>query len=184
MTKLRNTFWKNHNGSTNSYITNCLHCRLRSWKAHANGRNKSQRCCVLLGDFGQQCCVRLNGPKSLTDFKLYATSVNIVVVPCMLGPTMLCQQSANRVPTLWWFHTCWARQCCVLFANNVSSVCMDLYTQSLNFIVFPILVLDLQIAGTLYSPPASTPPRPLPARLQTWIPEKPVQDNVTLFCVL
>ena len=32
--------------------------------------------------FGQQCCVRLHGPKSLTGFKLYATSANIVVVPC------------------------------------------------------------------------------------------------------
>ena len=28
------------------------------------------------------CCVRLHGPKSLTGFKLCATSVNIVVVPC------------------------------------------------------------------------------------------------------
>ena len=43
------------------------------------------------------CCVRLHGPKSLTGFKLYATSANIVVVPCkrtqqvttLLGPTML-----------------------------------------------------------------------------------------------
>ena len=34
-------------------------------KAHANGRNKCQ-----------QCCVRLHGPKSLTGFKLYATSAN------------------------------------------------------------------------------------------------------------
>ena len=42
-----------------------------SVKAHANGRNKSQRCCVLLGFFGQQCCVRLHGPKSLIGFKLY-----------------------------------------------------------------------------------------------------------------
>ena len=52
------------------------------FKAHANGRNKSQHCCVLLEVFGQQCCVRLHGPKSLTGFKLYATSANIVVVPC------------------------------------------------------------------------------------------------------
>ena len=61
-------------------------------KAHANGRNKSQHCCVLLGVFGQQCYVRLQEPKSLTGFKLYATSANkcqqvptsanIVVVPC------------------------------------------------------------------------------------------------------
>ena len=27
-------------------------------KAHANGLNKSQNCCVLLGVYGQQCCVR------------------------------------------------------------------------------------------------------------------------------
>ena len=41
--------------------------------------------------------IPLHGPKSLTSFKLYATSANIVVVPCkrtqqvttLLGPTML-----------------------------------------------------------------------------------------------
>ena len=46
---------------------------------------------------GQQFCVHLNGPKSLTGFKLYTTRANIVVVPCkrmqqvttLLGPTML-----------------------------------------------------------------------------------------------
>ena len=51
----------------------------------------------MLGVVGQQCWVRLHGPKSLTGFKLYATSANIVVVPCkrtqqvttLLGPTML-----------------------------------------------------------------------------------------------
>ena len=45
----------------------------------------------------QHCCVRLHGPKSLTGFKLYETSANIVVVSCkqtqqvttLLGPTML-----------------------------------------------------------------------------------------------
>ena len=42
-------------------------------KAHANGRNRLQHCCVLLGFFCQQC---------LIGFKLYATSANIVVVPC------------------------------------------------------------------------------------------------------
>ena len=51
-------------------------------KAHANGRHKSQHCCVLLGVFDQQCCVRLHSPKSLTGFKLYVTSANIVVFPC------------------------------------------------------------------------------------------------------
>ena len=49
---------------------------LHPLKVHANGRNKSQHCCVLLGIFGQQCCVRLHGPKSLTSFKIYATSAN------------------------------------------------------------------------------------------------------------
>ena len=44
---------------------------------------------TLLGVVGQQCCVRLHGPKSLTgQFKLYATSANIVVTT-LLGPTML-----------------------------------------------------------------------------------------------
>ena len=66
-------------------------------KAHANGRNKCQQLPTLLCVVGQQCCVRLHGPKSLTGFKLYATSANIVVVPCkrtqqvttLLGLTML-----------------------------------------------------------------------------------------------
>ena len=43
---------------------------------------KPQHCCVLLGVFGQQCCVHLHGPKSLTGFKLYTTTANIVVIPC------------------------------------------------------------------------------------------------------
>ena len=68
-----------------------------SFKAHANGRNKCQQLPTLLGAVGQQCCVRLHEPKSLTSFKLYATSANIVVIPCkrtqqvttLLGPTML-----------------------------------------------------------------------------------------------
>ena len=62
-----------------------------------NGRNRCQQLPTLLGLVGQQCCVRLYGPKSLTGFKLYATSANIVVVPCkrtqqvatLLGPTIL-----------------------------------------------------------------------------------------------
>ena len=66
-------------------------------EAHANGRNKCQQLSTLLGVVGQQCWVRLHEPKSLTGFKLYATSANIVVVPCkrtqqgttLLGPTML-----------------------------------------------------------------------------------------------
>ena len=47
-----------------------------SLKAHANGRNKCQQLPTLLGVVGQKCCVRLHGPKSLTGFKLYATSAN------------------------------------------------------------------------------------------------------------
>ena len=68
-----------------------------SLKAHANGRNKCQQLPTLLSVTGQRCCVSLHGPKSLNGFKLYATSANIVVVPCkrtqqvttLLGPTML-----------------------------------------------------------------------------------------------
>ena len=86
-------------------------------KAHANGRNKSQHRCVLtlLGVFGEQCCVRLYGPKSLTDFKLYATSVN------------KCQHCCGSMQT---DATCWAQQCCVLLVNNVASICIGL-----NFLV-------------------------------------------------
>ena len=43
---------------------------MKSVKAHANGRNKCQQLPTLLGVVGQQCCVRLHGPKSLTGFKL------------------------------------------------------------------------------------------------------------------
>ena len=43
---------------------------MKNLKAHANGHNKSQHYCVLLGGFGQHCCVRLHGSKSLTGFKL------------------------------------------------------------------------------------------------------------------
>ena len=52
---------------------------------------------TMLGVVGQQCCVRLHGPKRLAGLKLYATSATIVVVPykwtqqvtTLLGPTML-----------------------------------------------------------------------------------------------
>ena len=80
-------------------------------EAHANGRNKSQHCCVLLGVCGQQCYVRLHGPKSLTGFKLYATSAN------------KCQHCCGSMQT---DAACWAQQCCVLLVNNVASVCMRL----------------------------------------------------------
>ena len=73
-------------------------------KAHADGQNKSQHCCVLLGFFGQQCCVCLHGPKSLTGFKLYATSAqhvgpNNVASVCMdlnVGPAGV--RAANFQP--------------------------------------------------------------------------------------
>ena len=45
-------------------------------KVHANGRNKRKQVTTMLGVAGQQCCVRLHGPKSLTSFKLHATSAN------------------------------------------------------------------------------------------------------------
>ena len=88
-------------------------------KAHANGRNKCQQLPTMLGVVGQQCCVRLHGPKSLTGFKLYRTSANIVVVSCkrtqqvttLLGPTMLGVVGQH----------CW-----VLLANIVGSVCIGL----------------------------------------------------------
>ena len=80
-------------------------------EAHANGRSKSQLCCVFLEIFGQQCCVRLIGPKSLAHFKLYARSAN------------KCQHCCGSMKT---DATCWAQQCCVLLANNVASVCMRL----------------------------------------------------------
>ena len=48
-------------------------------KSHANERNKSQHCCVLLAN---NVASVLSGPKTLNGFKLYATSANIVVVPC------------------------------------------------------------------------------------------------------
>ena len=67
-------------------------------KVHTNGRNKSQHCCVLLGVFSQQCCVRLHRPKSLNGFKLYATSPN------------KCQHCCGSMQT---DATCWAQQCCV-----------------------------------------------------------------------
>ena len=78
-------------------------------KAHANGRNKQ-----LLRVVGQKCCIRLYGPKSLTGFKLYATSAN------------KCQHCYGSMQT---DATCWAQQCCVLLANNVASVCIGLKNQ-------------------------------------------------------
>ena len=86
-------------------------------KALANGLNKSQHCCVLLGVFGQQCCVRLHGPKSLTGFKLYTTSAN------------KCQHCCGSMQT---DAKCWAQQCYLLLAKNVASVCMGVKYFALN----------------------------------------------------
>ena len=61
---------------------------------------RMQQVTTLLCVVGQQCCFRLHGPKSLTGFKLYATSANIVVVPC--------KRTQHIRP------------------NNVTSVCMGL----------------------------------------------------------
>ena len=102
----------------------CLRCRIvcsgalenvwssqRPMQTDATSHNIAA-CCW--GFFGQQCCVLLHGTKSLTGFKLYATSANIVVVPCKrtqnVGP--------NNV---------------VLLANNVASLCMGLKIQKLIF---------------------------------------------------
>ena len=71
-----------------------------SFKAQTNGRNKCQQLPTLLGVVGQQCCVCLHGPKSLTVLNYtqqVPTSAKIVVVPCkrtqqvttLMGPTML-----------------------------------------------------------------------------------------------
>ena len=89
-------------------------------KAHANGRNKCQQFPTMLGVVGQQCWVRLHGPICLTDFKLYATSANIVVVPCKRTQQVL--------------------------ANNVGSVCMGLKKGTVYFYTF--LKTELIIAIT------------------------------------
>ena len=67
---------------------------------------QTQHCCALLGDFGQQCCVRLHGPKSLTGFKLYTTSANHAVPTSANIVTIPCKRTHHVGP------------------NNVASVCM------------------------------------------------------------
>ena len=52
---------------------------------------------------------QFTGPKSLTGFKLYATSAN------------KCQHCCGSMQP---DETCWAQWCCVLLANNVASFCM------------------------------------------------------------
>ena len=104
----QNFFSQNRFHSEAIAVAGLLGCGL---KAHANGRNKSQHCCLLLAVFSQQYCVRLHGPTSLTGFKLYETNAN------------KCQHCCGSMQT---DATCWAQQCCVLLPNNVSSVCMGL----------------------------------------------------------
>ena len=73
------------------------HLQWEYWvKAHANGRNKCQQLPTLLGVVGQQCCVRLHGPKSLTGFKQVSTSANIVVVPCKRTQQVTTNASKTR----------------------------------------------------------------------------------------
>ena len=97
---LRPFAWNHNNVGT------CWHLLL---KAHANGPNKCQQLPTLLGVVGQQCCVRLHGPKSLTGFKLYATSVN------------KCQHCCGSMQTD-------ATSDNIVGPNNVGSVCMGLYS--------------------------------------------------------
>ena len=110
--KLKNLFCKPDFNLKCYYLSVLPLCETRSQttlKAHANGRNKCQQLPTLLGVVGQQCCIRLHGPKSLTSFKLYATST----------------------ATLLWFHANGRnklQQCC--WPNNVGSVCMGLKNSS------------------------------------------------------
>ena len=52
------------------------------WLYFFNGPCKRTQVTTFLRVVCEQCCVCLHEPKSLTGFKLYATSANIVVVPC------------------------------------------------------------------------------------------------------
>ena len=61
----------------------------------------------IIGCCWPQCCVRLHGPKSLTGFKLYATSSN------------KCQHCCGSMQTDTTSHN-------IVGPNNVGSVCMGL----------------------------------------------------------
>ena len=63
-------------------------------KARANGRNKSQHCCVFWGFFWPTMLRPFAGPKSLSGFKLYATI------------TSKCQHCCGSMQT---DATCWAQ---------------------------------------------------------------------------
>ena len=78
----------------------------------------------VVGGFGQQCYVRLHGPKSLTGFKLYVTSAKKCQhccgsmqtdTTCLLGPKML------RVV---------GQQCCVRLHGPESLTAFKLYATS------------------------------------------------------
>ena len=62
---------------TQLFSISCFDCQSILWivKTHAIRDNKSQHCCILRV-FGQQCCIHLHGPESLTSFKLHATGTN------------------------------------------------------------------------------------------------------------
>ena len=74
------TYSKPRKGKELSFLYTAQNCGnnlfISRLKAHANGRNKRQQLPTLLDVVGQQCCVRLHGPKRLTGFILYATSAN------------------------------------------------------------------------------------------------------------
>ena len=71
-----------------------------SWRS-----KRAQQLPTMLGVVSQQCCVRLHGAKSLTGFKLCATTSNNM------------QQDVQTDAT------CNIQQCWELLVNNVASVC-------------------------------------------------------------
>ena len=81
---------------------------------------RAQHCCATLRRSKNNRNVATCCAKSLTGFKLYATSANIVVVPC---------KRTQQVTTLLGRHECY-----VLLAKNVASVCMRLYDLSYMYI--------------------------------------------------
>ena len=69
--------------------------------------------------------------QSLTGFKLYATSANTVaVVPCKrtqhFGPKQCCMLLANNVVTMCANGRNKSQHCCMLLTNNLASICMGL----------------------------------------------------------
>ena len=75
--------------------------------------NKCQQLPTLLSVVGQQCCVCLHGSKSLTGFKLYATSAN------------KCQHCyGSMVPRT---QHCWPTTPNIVGPNNVVTCCFRLH---------------------------------------------------------